>query len=225
MRASEIRRLAVDAGVGPGVSVLDLCCGVAGPGRFLTSTLGCSYLGVDACESAVDIARERATGLPCRFQVGRVPPVPRGPFDVVLLLETFLAFPDKEALLRQICARLPVGGRFVFTLEAGDPLSGAEAAAMPEADTVWLVPVAELTACLDRVGLVVRRQEDVSRDHLEVVASLIAAFGTHGSQIAARAGQPALDRLAASHRLWDDWLRTGRVRKLAFVTEKDGIPV
>ena len=33
MRASEIRALAVQAGIGPGVAVLDLCCGVAGPGR------------------------------------------------------------------------------------------------------------------------------------------------------------------------------------------------
>ena len=32
MRASEIRALAERAGVGPGVSVLDLCCGVGGPG-------------------------------------------------------------------------------------------------------------------------------------------------------------------------------------------------
>jgi len=33
MRAAEILELATKAGIGPGVSVLDLCCGVAGPGR------------------------------------------------------------------------------------------------------------------------------------------------------------------------------------------------
>jgi len=32
----EIQALAVQAGIGPGVTVLDLCCGIAGPGRFLT---------------------------------------------------------------------------------------------------------------------------------------------------------------------------------------------
>src|SRR5262249_24280755 len=36
MTAGEIRALAAQAGVGPGVEVLDLCCGVAGPGRFIT---------------------------------------------------------------------------------------------------------------------------------------------------------------------------------------------
>jgi SAM-dependent methyltransferase len=225
MRASEILRLAVDAGVSPGASVLDLCCGVAGPGRFLTSTLGCNYLGVDASASAVDIARERAAGLACRFLVGRVPPVPCGPFDVVLMLETFLAFPDKEVLLRDICAQLPVGGRFAFSVEAGDPLSGMESSAMPDADTVWLTPVPELTACLKRVGLQARRWDDVSQAHLEVVESLLAAFGAHRSEIAARLGQPTLDRLLTSHRLWADWLGSGRVRKLTCVTERTRTPV
>src|SRR3954469_17941733 len=96
MRASEILALARRAAIASDTSVLDLCCGVAGPGRFITRELGCRYLGVDLSASAIDIARERATHLPCRFEVSRVPPVPAGPFDVVLLLETMLAFPEKE---------------------------------------------------------------------------------------------------------------------------------
>ena len=44
MTASEIRALAARAGIGPGVSVLDLCCGVGGPAGVLN---GCDYLGVD----------------------------------------------------------------------------------------------------------------------------------------------------------------------------------
>src|SRR6185437_5408005 len=69
MRAGEIRELATRAGVAPGVSVLDLCCGIAGPGRFITRELRCDYLGVDLSPSAIDIARERGRDLPCRFEV------------------------------------------------------------------------------------------------------------------------------------------------------------
>src|SRR5580704_19499297 len=47
MRAGEVRTLAHQARVGPDVSVLDLCCGVAGPGRMITAESGCRYLGVD----------------------------------------------------------------------------------------------------------------------------------------------------------------------------------
>src|ERR671939_408814 len=121
MRARELRALAARAGIAHGVSVLALCCGIAGPGRFITRELGCTYLGVDASSSAVHIARERADGLPCRFEVARIPPLPRGPFDVVLLLETMLAFPDKEGLVREIAGALGLGGRFAFTLEEGAP--------------------------------------------------------------------------------------------------------
>src|ERR1700761_5110481 len=99
MRASEIRAIAGRAGIGPGEAGRDLCCGIAGPGRLIARELGCSYLGVDYSPSAIELARERANGLPCRFEVSRIPPVPSGPFDVVMLLETMLAFPEKPALL------------------------------------------------------------------------------------------------------------------------------
>ena len=114
--------------------------------------------------SAIELARERAAGLPCRFEVAPVPPVPPGPFDVVLLLETMLAFADKEALLRGISSALPVGGRFAFTLEEGLPLTRAERQAMPDADTVSLVPAARAALLPGTAsGLEVRWEEECSR--------------------------------------------------------------
>jgi SAM-dependent methyltransferase len=224
MRAGEIRALAVRAGIGPGVSVLDLCCGVAGPGRFVTAELGCSYLGVDSSASAIAIARERAAGLPCRFEVGRVPPVPQGPFDVVLLLETLLAFADKQTLLREIASALPAGGRFAFTVEEGQPLTEAERRQMPDADTVWLLPLSLLHSSLEQVGLRVGWVQEYSDAHREMADALIEAFAADRSAIAAQVGDRALDELLAAHRLWSGWLREGRVRKFALVAEKIGQP-
>src|SRR5829696_4896934 len=109
MTAGELRALGVQAGIGPGVTVLDLCCGVAGPGRLLTRDLGCDYLGVDASASAV-------------------------------------------------AAAVGPGGRFAFTLEEGPPLTTAERAAMPDADTVWLTPLDEMISSLERAGLAVTWQ-------------------------------------------------------------------
>ena len=220
MRAAEIRALAERAGIAPGVSVLDLCCGVAGPGRFITRELGCTYLGVDLSTSALDIARERAGDLPCRFEVARIPPLPPGPFDVVLLFETMLAFPDKEVLLEEISGALRPGGRFAFTLEEGLPVSEAERERMPDADTVWLTPLPEMLTCLERVGLRVRWQEDFSRSHRAVADSLLNAFAADATAIARQIGCRALEELLAAHRLWIDWLREGRVRKIAFVAER-----
>ena len=220
MLASEILDLARRAGIAAGVSVLDLCCGVAGPGRFITRELRCVYLGVDSSPSAIDIARERARGLPCRFETSRIPPVPPGPFEVVLLLETMLAFPEKEPLLREVSRALASGGRFAFTMEEGASLTEAEQQSMPDADTVWLIPRREMLRALQRAGLVVRWQADVSRSHLAVVESLIDAFTGDAPAIVAAIGSRALDELLAAHRLWGEWLRRGRVRKLAFVAER-----
>ena len=224
MRAGEIRVLADQAGIAPGVSVLDLCCGVAGPGRFVTAELGCTYLGVYFSSSAIDIARERAGDLPCRFEVSRIPPIPPGPFDVVLLFETMLAFPEKEPLLQEISRALRTGGRFAFTMEEGMPLTDAERASMPDADTVWLMPLGEMLTCLERAGLVVRWQDDCSRSHRAVAESLINAFAADATDIAAQIGRRALEELLAAHRLWSDWLREGRVRKIACVAEKTETP-
>jgi SAM-dependent methyltransferase len=224
MTVGEIRAVAAQAGIASRVSVLDLCCGVAGPGRFITRELGCTYLGVDMSSSALNIARERAGDLPCRFEVSRIPPIPPGTFDVVLLFETMLAFPDKEPLLHDISRALTTGGRFAFTIEAGLPLTEAERERMPDADTVWLTPLEELLACLERVGLVVRWQDDCSRSHRTVADSLIKAFAADAADIAALIGRRAVEELLAAHRLWSDWLRDGRVRKIACVAETTGAP-
>jgi SAM-dependent methyltransferase len=220
MRAAEIRALAERAGIAPGVSVLDLCCGIAGPGRFLARELGCTYLGVDSSASAIAIARERAGDLHCRFEVAKVPPLPAGAFDVVLLLETMLAFPDKSTLVEGVARALPAGGRFAFTLEEGMPLSEAEQARMPDPDTVWLVRFDEMRELLGQSGFVVRWHEDWSRSHRAVAEALTDAFAAEATAIAPLIGRRALGELLAAHRLWSEWLAAGRVRKLALVAER-----
>jgi SAM-dependent methyltransferase len=220
MRASEILSLASRAGITSVSSVLDLCCGVAGPGRLIARATGCAYLGVDSSAAAIRIARERARGLSCEFAVACVPPVPDGAHDVVLLLETMLAFRDKRPLLQGIAAALGVGGRFAFTLEAGEPLTEAERSRMPDADTVWLTPLSTMLTHLDGAGLRAKSVADYSAAHQAIVEVLLAAYAADGDAIAAAVGRPALEDLLGAHRLWLDWLRHGRVRKFAVVAEK-----
>ena len=220
MTAGEILGLAARAGVGPGVSVLDVGCGVAGPGGLVVAELGCDYLGVDSSATALAIARARVAELPCRFALAHVPPLPAGPFDVVLLLEAMLAFEDKEPLVRAVAAALAPGGRFACTLEAGPPLTAAERTAMPDPDTVWLTPLEEMTELLRRAGLAVTWQEDVSRAHRATAQALLDAYAADAGAITDRIGARALADLLAAHRLWIEWLDAGRVRKLALVAER-----
>ena len=220
MRASEIRALADRAGVVAGASVLDLCCGIAGPGRFITRRLGCTYLGVDYSASAIELARRRAGQLPCRFEVSRIPPIPSGPFDVVLLLETMLAFPEKGPLLKEISGALASGGRFAFTVEEGMPLTESERATMPDADTVWLIPLPEMLSCLERAGLVVRWQEDWSRSHGAMADSLLDAFTSDAPRHCRADRTPGTGGAACGPQAMERLAQGGRVHKVALVAEK-----
>jgi SAM-dependent methyltransferase len=219
-RASEIRTLARRAGVGPGVCVLDLCCGVAGPGRMITAESGCRYLGVDCSARALATARQRAGDLPCRFEQARLPPLPAGRFEVVLLLETMLAFPDTEALAGEVARALEPGGRFAFTVEEGRPLTRAERTQMPAADTVWLSELDTLTGVLGRAGLTVTWQQDYSAAHHRAASALLDCYRADSGQIAGEIGTQATAELITAHRLWSDWLGSGRVRKFAMVARR-----
>jgi SAM-dependent methyltransferase len=220
MRAAEIRRMAHQARVGPGVPVLDLCCGVAGPGRMITAESGCSYLGVDQSASALATARQLAGELPCRFEQAHLPPLPRGRFEVVLLLETMLAFPDKEALVGEVARTLEPGGRFAFTVEEGRPLTWQEQSLMPAADSVWPVELAKLTDVLRNAGLAVTWQQDYTSAHHAVAAALLRAYRADSARIAGQIGERAAAELITAHQLWNEWLGSGRVRKFEMVAEK-----
>lgn len=220
MRATDIITLATRAEITEQSTVLDLCCGVAGPGRLITREFGCAYLGVDASAAAIELARERAREMSCRFEVSRIPPLPSGAYDVVLLLETMLAFRDKEQLFNRVAEALNRGGRFAFTVEEGQPLTDSERALMPHADTVWLTPLAELLRQLDGAGLRVRWLTDCSCVHQSVAATLLTCYADDAWNIEAAVGRQSLDDLLDAHLLWSDWLLSGRVRKFSVVAEK-----
>ena len=107
-RVADHRAARMIATLGANARVLDLCCGVGGPGLLMARRLGCTYLGVDADPGAIARARQRAAaeGAAVRFDVASVPPAPRGDFDVVMLLETLLAFRDKRPLLTTFADKL-----------------------------------------------------------------------------------------------------------------------
>lgn len=220
MTAGEIRELARHAGIGTGTAVLDVCCGVAGPGRMITAELGCDYLGVDYSHSALQLARTMAGALPCRFELARVPPLPAGRFDVVLLLETMLAFADKAILLAEVARALRPGGRFAFTVEVGLPLASDERAAMPEAGTVWPIEWRQLDTLLCEAHLTVSWQRDCTASHRATAATLLGSFEAPARSLADQLGAQPVQELIAAHRLWVDWLGRGRVRKLAIVAAR-----
>jgi hypothetical protein len=114
--------------------------------------------------------------------------------------------------------------RFAFTLEECRTLIEAERARMPDADTVWLTPLEQMRELLARAGLAVTWQEECTRSHREMAAALLEAYAADGPAIAAAVGRRARDDLLTAHRLWIEWLATGRARKFALVAQSGSDP-
>ncbi len=91
---------------------------------------------------------------------------------------------------------------------------------MPDADTVWPVPLDQLHALLDRAGLRVRWQDECTDQHLRVVETLVEMFAADAEHIRRHVGAPVHDDLLTAHRTWADWLAGGRIRKFAVVAER-----
>jgi hypothetical protein len=144
----------------------------------------------------------------------------RRAFDVVLLVETFLAFPDKAGLLAAVADQLAPGGRFAFTCEEGAPLDAAERESIPGGDTIWPVELPALRELLARVGLAIRGLTDLTVAHAALARRLHDAFDADRLAISAALGETALAALMAAHARWVEWLAGGRLRKLALVCER-----
>jgi len=155
---------------------------------MITAESGCHYLGVDHSAGALATAQELAGNPPCRFEQAHLPPLPGGRFEVVLLLETMLAFPDKEALVDEVARVLQPGGRFAFTVEEGRPLTQQERARMPGADTVWLIELAELAGVLREAGLTVIWRQEFSSSHHAIATALLGCYRAGTPQIAGQMG-------------------------------------
>ena len=226
MRAGEIRALAVRAGIAPGRLRARpvLRRRRAGPVHHAGAGLQLPRASTPARAPSRSRASAPATS-PAASRWREVPPLPPGTFDVVLLLETMLAFPDKEPLLREIAAALAPGGRFAFTLEEGVPLTEAERARMPDADTVWLTPLEEMLALLERAGLVGPLAGRLQRVAPAMADALTDAFAADAAAIAAQIGHrgagraagrpPALERLAAGRARAQARVRGGEGGRLA----------
>jgi SAM-dependent methyltransferase len=225
MTADQILALARAAGVTSGARVLDVCCGIGGPGVYLARELGCRIVGVDLSREGVRRARDagRAGGLARRaaFLVADAGRLPLGPvFDAALLLETMLAIEDKARLMAEVGRVLRPGGRFGLTVEVGRPLSPEERRRVPAGDAIWLIGEADFVALARAAGFRVRGREDQTAAHAAVAGRLTRAFADDGGAISAEVGAAAGDEIAAAHAQWARWLSNGRVRKLALVLER-----
>ena len=113
--------LAELAGVDRGKNVLDICCGLGGPARYLAQNYGCRVLGIDMNDGRIEGAKRltRMVGLDdlVDFQCLNALELPLEDqlFDLVVSQEGFCHIPQKQRLIQQCFRVLKPGGHLAFT--------------------------------------------------------------------------------------------------------------
>ena len=179
--------------------VLDVGCGMGGPGRFLTDRFGCSVTGIDLLPLRVESAEDltKRTGLAERI-VYRVASVTDLPFEVgafaqVWMLDVGIHVRDKAAMFAEIARVLRPGGLFVMHDQMG-PLAKAMAPATRHAPFV-APSLPQLIRYAEAAGLRLMTWQDST-------ARIVDYF----QQIRARLGPPDAQREHEA-RSWRTWIR------------------
>jgi ubiquinone/menaquinone biosynthesis C-methylase UbiE len=126
------------AAPGPHETVLDLGCGMGGPGRFIVDRFGCKVLGVDLLPLRVEIAEAltEKTGLSDRISYrvadATALELDAASFAQVWMLDVGMHIRDKRALFAEIARVLKPGGLFVMHDQTG-PLPAAMRPVMRQA--------------------------------------------------------------------------------------------
>lgn len=170
-----MRALLADAGVGPGMRVLDLGCGPGAVTRLIAELVGPDgeVLGVDRSAGALELARtaSREAGLmQCHYREHDLmqPLADAGTFDAVVGRRVLMYLPDPQVALGWAVPLLRVGGRAVFW-EMDHRITPASAKPLPLHDQVagWIKRTVEaeggnlgigleMPGRLEQVGLTVQ---------------------------------------------------------------------
>jgi SAM-dependent methyltransferase len=158
------------AGLGHGMRVLDLGCGIGGPARTLASEFGCEVEGVDLveeyCRAATVLTERVGLGGRVRFRPGDVRALPfeSGSFDVVWVQHMMMNLPDKARVLGEVRRVLRAGGGLALHEAAAGTVSPPHFPLPWASDGVidFLLPPEALRRMLVAVGFTVRVWHDVT---------------------------------------------------------------
>lgn len=184
--------------------VLDVCCGLGGPARWIAHRMGCHVTGLDLTQSRIDSARRLATrvGLDrlVEFVQGDATamPLPDAHFDRVYGQEAWVHIPDKGTLLAECRRVIKAGGVLAFTdIVSRLPLTADEAAQMANEMQFPSIVTADryLDAARD-AGFAVERYDDLSSTWKGILLARLEMYRSLKDSTIERFGQ-------AHYEKWD----------------------
>lgn len=169
------KKLTDEAGLKPGMKVLDVGCGVGGPALNIAEMTGAHITGVNIVEKQVNIARQRAKdrGLSERVDFVHCDAMkmqfPDASFDAVYVFEAGCHMPDKPSFYKECARVLKPGGVFFgqdwLTKDNLTPIENQEY--IEQICRLFSVPnmisLSELDRLMVAAGLKVERLQDMAK--------------------------------------------------------------
>ena len=171
--------------------VLDLGCGLGGPGRFLIDTFGCSIVGIDLLPLRIELAQSLAelthTNDRATYRVADATALDfdTASFAQVWMLDVGIHIRDKHALFSEIARVLEPGGLLVMHEQTG-PLPNASIFPAKRQAPYIAPSLPQLIRYVEAAGLRMLTWRDTSDRVIDYFQGIVTML-TSGSESAANA--------------------------------------
>lgn len=220
--------LAHHAKINQSTHVLDLCCGLGGPARYLAYHHGCRVTGVDMNTDrlAGAVRLTERTKLQDRVLFHHANALQTGladeTFDVIVSQEAFCHIPDKKTLIAECVRLLKPGGRIVYTDILARNSMTNEIRSRLENEMVFseLSTLEQYCHLLEGKGCQVVEVEDLSDDWAQILIDRLAMYRSLKEQTVSSFGLAHFQKWDRTYSFFVDLYRSGELGGGRFVAHK-----
>ena len=220
--------LAHHAQINESTHVLDLCCGLGGPARYLAYHYGCRVTGVDLNTDrlAGAVRLTERTKLQDRVLFHHANALQTGladeTFDVIVSQEAFCHIPNKKTLMTECVRLLKPDGRIVYTdILARSSLTN-EICCRLENEMVFseLSTLEQYCHLLEEKGCHVVEVEDLSDDWAQILIDRLAMYRSLKEQTVSSFGLAHFQKWDRTYSFFVGLYRSGELGGGRFVAHK-----
>ena len=220
--------LARHAKINESTHVLDLCCGLGGPARYLAYHHGCRVTGVDMNTDrlAGAVRLTERTKLQDRVLFHHANALQTGladeTFDVIVSQEAFCHIPDKKTLIAECVRLLKPGGRIVYTdiLARNSMTNEIRSRLENEMAFSELSTLEQYCHLLEEKGCQVVKVEDLSDDWAQILIDRLAMYRSLKEQTVSSFGLAHFQKWDRTYSFFVGLYRSGELGGGRFVARK-----
>ena len=220
--------LARHAKINKSTHVLDLCCGLGGPARYLAYHHGCRVTGVDMNTDrlAGAVRLTERTKLQDRVLFHHANALQTGladeTFDVIVSQEAFCHIPDKKTLIAECVRLLKPGGCIVYTDILARNSMTNEIRSRLENEMVFseLSTLEQYCHLLEGKSCQVVEVEDLSDDWAQILIDRLAMYRSLKEQTVSSFGLAHFQKWDRTYSFFVDLYRSGELGGGRFVAHK-----